>query len=193
MTKRFSIFSFLIAVIFIACKNDIKQIRAATEDFNLPLQTSIDAEYTYTEDGKKRNILEAHQLDQYGGDSSYVVASGGFKMTFFDSVETQIATMTADSGIYFQEENKLIAIGNVLLKNTQNEMLETTELIFEQDSNRIFTDKPVSISTGDGKFFGKGLESNSSFTRYQILQPTGDFYIDENDESILSSPNGKDN
>jgi hypothetical protein len=68
-----------------SCKNEIADIKAITEDRVVPLQTNIEASYKYTENGKLRNLLEAKQLDQYGGDSTYIVASGGFKMTFYDS------------------------------------------------------------------------------------------------------------
>lgn len=162
-----------------SCKNEIADIKAITEDRVVPLQTNIDASYRYTENGRLRNLLEAKQLDQYGGDSTYIVASGGFKMTFYDSLEVETASMSAVRGVYFEKQNKLIAEENVVLVNTQGEMLETSKLIFEQDSSRIYTDQFVTITSGDGKFYGKGLESNGSFTKYRILQPTGDIYVEE--------------
>ena len=73
----------------------------------------------------------------------------------------------------------------------RNSFSKTTEkLIFQQDSSRIFTDARVKITSGSGIFYGKGLESNSSFTRYKILEPTGDIYFDDN-ESSLPSSNGE--
>lgn len=166
-------------------------IKAATDTIIVPLQTNVDAEYRYTEKGKLQNILKAKKIEQYGGEEPYIFASGGFEIAFYDSLEKENAWLTADKGHYYESKNKLIAEGNVVLRNIEGEKLETSELIFEQDSSRIFTDKNVKITSGSGIFYGKGLESNDSFTKYRILKPTGDIFLNEESDSPLSSSNGE--
>lgn len=180
----------LFAFLFSACENKMSDIKAATEEIVVPLQTNFNAEYRYTEKGELRNILKAKQIDQYGGESPYIEALGGFTMIFFDSTDVEEARLTADHGIFLQKKNELTANKNVVLRNTKGEMLETEKLIFQQDSSRIFTDARVKITSGSGIFYGKGLESNSSFTRYKIIEPTGDIYFDDS-ESSLPSSNGE--
>lgn len=165
----------------------MSDIKAATDEIIVPLQTNFDAEYRYTENGELRNILKAKQIDQYGGENPYIEALGGFTMIFYDSIDVEEARLTADHGIFYQKKNELTANKNVVLRNTQGEMLETDKLIFQQDSSRIFTDAPVKITSGSGVFYGKGLESNSSFTRYKILEPTGDIYFEDEETSVPSS------
>ncbi len=177
----------LLAVVSVSCKNKMSDIKAATDEIIVPLQTNFDAEYRYTENGELRNILKAKQIDQYGGENPYIEALGGFTMIFYDSIDVEEARLTADHGIFYQKKNELTANKNVVLRNTQGEMLETDKLIFQQDSSRIFTDAPVKITSGSGVFYGKGLESNSSFTRYKILEPTGDIYFEDEETSVPSS------
>lgn len=165
------------------CQNDIKEIRAITDPRVLPLQTSINAEYRLSEKGKRKNILKAAQLDQYQGDENYIVASGGYEITFYDSLEVQDAKLTATNGRYSENSKTMIATGNVVLSNREGAKLETEEIVFQLDSARIYTDKFVIITTENGSVLrGKGLESNDSFTRYKILEPTGDLYLNENPE-----------
>jgi LPS export ABC transporter protein LptC len=195
MTKKVSIlyivFLLFSATVLVSCENDIAEVRAITDPRNLPVQTNINAEYRYTEDGKVKNILKAAQLDQYGGEKPYIEASGGFHMSFFDSLGGIQAEMTAKSGTYYEKEHKLIAWGDVLLFNKRGEKLETSKILFEQDSSRISTDQRVKITTMDGILYGNGLISNENFTKYSILQPTGDVFLDEESDSLVSSPNGK--
>ncbi|MFM2000451.1 MAG: hypothetical protein RL204_2398, partial [Bacteroidota bacterium] len=83
MIKRISILYstlLLLSTILVSCENDIAEVRAITDPRNLPVQTNINAEYRYTEDGKVKNILKAAQLDQYGGEKPYIEATGGFHM-----------------------------------------------------------------------------------------------------------------
>jgi LPS export ABC transporter protein LptC len=165
------------SILLTACKNDIAEIKALTDSRNLPLQTAYNAQYEYSVQGKKRNLLTAVQLDQYGGEDAYIEASGGFTIVFFDSLQHEEARLKAMHAKYYEEENKLIAWENVELFNVKGEKLETEELIFLQKENRIFTEKAVTITTGNGIFHGKGLESNDSFTKYKILNPTGDMLV----------------
>lgn len=173
---------FMFASILAACRNDIADIRAITDKNTKPVQTSYNASYTFSEKGLKQTRLEAGLLEQYKveGEDDYIVASGGFKMIFFDSLQLEEARVTADSGRYEEKKKTLMARGNVLLLNTQGEKLETEELIFDQDSALIYTDKRVKITLSGGTVLhGLGLRSNDNFTRYRIIKPTGDLVLDE--------------
>jgi LPS export ABC transporter protein LptC len=167
----------LTVVLLQQCKNTISDIQAVTETKVMPVQTTYNADYIYSEDGKTKNKLHAAILERFETDQPYLHAEGGFTMLFFDSLEQQSAQLTANQGTYYDRENKLVAWDHVQVRNVRDEHLETEELIFVQDSDRIYTDKFVSITTQNGIFNGTGLESNAGFTRFRILQPTGNIYV----------------
>ena len=175
------VFQWSIAYGLSSCGNDIAEIRAITNEKNLPVQTSRNADYTYTEGGKLKNKLKAVRLDQYAGENSYIEVHEGFEMIFFDSTEQEEATLVAMNGRYIEKERKLLAWEDVHLFNIKGDMLETEELIFAQDSGKIYTDKYVRITTASGIIHGQGMESNDSFTKYRILKPSGDLYVNESD------------
>ncbi|MFN5621800.1 MAG: LPS export ABC transporter periplasmic protein LptC [Flavobacteriales bacterium] len=180
----------VIAVLLTACRNDIADIRAITDKNTKPVQTSYGASYTFSEKGNKQTRLEAGVLEQYEveGDDDYILAGGGFSMIFFDSLEREEARIKADSGIYLEKKKTLKAWGNVVLTNVAGEQLETSELIYDQDSAHIHTEKRVKITLAGGSILhGLGIESNDNFTRYRILQPTGDFVVEEKQDTT----NGK--
>lgn len=182
MTKVFHIHSTLrlafLGIFFcLGCRNEISEIKALTDPQNLPVQTNLEAEYYYTVRGKLRNKLLAGQLDQYGGEKTYLEASKGIELFIYDTLQKESAHLTAANGRFLEKESKLIAWGNVVLVNAQGSKLETEELIFLQDSATIFTDKFVTITTPSGVIHGRGLESNDSFTKYRIIETTGDLYM----------------
>jgi LPS export ABC transporter protein LptC len=167
-----------------SCQNEIAEIRAITDANNLPVQTSLKAEYNFSEKGKLKNKLIASQIDQYRGEENYIEASGGFIMVFFDSLEKEQARLSAQKGKYTEKEKRMKAWGNVVLMNINGEKVETEELIFKQDSNRIYTDKYVTITSKQGILHGNGMESNDTFTKYRIIKPIGDFLLDQKNDSI---------
>lgn len=165
------------AMTSLGCRNDIAEIKAVEEAQHLPIQTTYNASYIYSVSGKQRNKLNAAKLEQFEGESAYMKATGGFRIEFLDSLESLNAALTARHGWYYQAQSKLIAEDSVVLVNAQAEKLETEKLIFLQDSDRIYTDSYVTITTRNGVFHGKGLTSNASLTKFKILQPTGDLYV----------------
>lgn len=162
----------------------MKEIRAITDDNTAALQTNLDATYEFTEKGIVKNRIHAARLDQYGGEKPYVEATGGLQMTFFDSAFVEVASLSSDAGTFYQKEKTMIAWGNVVLGNTKGEKLETSRLVYEQDSARISSDQFVKITSGYGVFYGKGLIANENFTEYKILQPTGDIYFEESQSPL---------
>jgi LPS export ABC transporter protein LptC len=164
-------------LLLMSCRNEISEIKALTDPQNLPIQTNYEAEYHYTVRGELRNRLKAGQIDQYGGEKPYVLASKGIELFIYDSIDSETAHLTAQNGKYIESENLIIAWGKVVMTNKQGNKLETEEITFLQDSSFIFTDKYVTITTASGVIHGKGLESNDSFTKYKIIQPTGDLYM----------------
>lgn len=171
----------LMAGILFSCRNEIEEIQALTDVIDMPVQTSHNTEYDYTEGGKIRNRLKATQLDRFLGEDPRLEASGGFSLIIFDSLEIPEAFLTADKGIYFEQKNLLEAHDNVILTNVNGDSLMTEELIWVQDSAKVYTEREVIIATEDGKFYGKGLESDEKFTNYTIHNIHGNFNVDENE------------
>jgi len=190
MSERFNFVFLALIILLWGCDNDIEQIRAITDKNTHPVQTSHNAVYSFSEKGKKQTRLEATLLEQFEaeGEDDYLLVSNGFTMIFFDSQQQEEARISARSGKYEEKKKLLTAWDAVLLTNKAGEKLETSELIYMQDSARIVTDKAVTITLSGGTVLhGKGLISNDSFTQYRILQPTGDIVVQETQDST----NGK--
>jgi LPS export ABC transporter protein LptC len=181
MNNRFAIIGFVLLILLGSCENEMKEIEAITNARQLPVQTSKQAHYRVTEKGKITHELIATQLDQYQGETDMMLASGGFTVIFYDSLAKENARLTADNGKYEESAKKLTAWGHVQLYNVENERLETEELIYLQDSAKIFTNKRVDIHTSNGStLHGMGMVSNDSFTKYRILKPVGELTVDKN-------------
>jgi LPS export ABC transporter protein LptC len=172
------------AVVLIGCKNDLEQVKAITDSALEPVQSSHKAVYIFSEKGEKQSRLEANLLEQFDpeGGEEYMLASDGFRMVFFDSLEREDAHITAQFGKFEEKKKRFTAWQSVVLVNELGEKLETEELVYLVDSARITSDKQVKITMEGGTVLhGKGLESNDNFTQYRILQPSGEILLDDNE------------
>lgn len=185
MIKKISFWNFesillaLLSGMLFSCQNDIEQIKALTEDQNLPVQVVRNGTFHYTQGGELRNTLKATYLEQYEGEDPHLKVSEGFTLFMYDSLENIEATLQANEGIFIEQEQRMEARDDVKLWNMEGEILRTEELIWQQDSDRVYTNKFVSITTKDGIIYGKGLESNSRFSSYSMKNLSGDLYVDD--------------
>jgi LPS export ABC transporter protein LptC len=174
----------LIPILFLfACKNDLEQVKAITDSSLQPVQSSRNAVYIFSEKGEKQSRLEANLLEQFSpkGGEEYMLASNGFRIIFFDSLEREDAHVTAKFGKFEEKKKRFTAWESVVLVNELGEKLETEELVYLVDSARITSDKQVKITMEGGTVLhGRGLESNDNFTQYRILQPSGEILLDDN-------------
>jgi LPS export ABC transporter protein LptC len=168
---------------FFSCTNEIEEINSLADITEQPLQTSFNATYDYTEDGALKNRLIATRLDRYGGEDARIVVSEGFKVFIYDSLGNFAAELTAIDGVFEPDKKMMVARNNVELINKDGDQLNTEELIWDQDSAKIYTDQLVKITNDDGVIYGEdGMIADEKFEDYELIGMTGDIYVD--DESL---------
>lgn len=138
-----------------------------------PIKTTYKAEYFYTDSGKVKNKLFSNKLERFAGDTNYTKLTNGFSLSFFDDNQKLEATLTAKNGFIIDSKNYMEAKDSVVFVNNKGEKLFTEQLIWMQDSDLVYTTKPVTITSENGVLYGKGLRSNQNFSKYKILNTTG--------------------
>lgn len=99
----------------------------------------------------------------------YVEMKKGLKVDFY-SVKGDIQSyLTADYAISYPNKKVIVVQRDVEILNVKGEVLNTEELRWDQVKGRIYTNKPVKITTKDQIITGIGLESNQSFSDWEIL------------------------
>jgi LPS export ABC transporter protein LptC len=171
----------LIAVgaFFYSCKNDIQVVQELGEEDNAPFQTTYNGRYIFTDSGQVRNILSAGKLEQFIQDSDYTKVSEGLILEIYNRSENLAGKLAANKGYYFESLNKMEAKENVIFSNPNGDSLFTESLVWQSDSNLIYTTDLVTIVREGTEIRGKGLRSNEDFSRYTILAPVGDITVPE--------------
>lgn len=97
----------------------------------------------------------------------------GVLVTFFDDLGNQTSSLKANFGVRQPRTKQIKAIGNVIFDNVDGEVLESEEMIWSEEEDKVFTRKFVMITTPDEKVWGMGFEANQAFTRRRIYAPEG--------------------
>ncbi len=143
-----------------------------------PQRIVEDVETYYTEDNYVKVKMIAAEVYQFeNGDQEF---PNGIYMEFFDLDGRLETTLRANEAYYFKKEHQWRGRGKVEVKNiAKNEQLNTEELFWKPAEKKIFTDKFVTIRQQTDVIYGTGLEAKDDMSDYIIIDPEGDFAIEE--------------
>ena len=164
-----------------SCKNDLDRVAAIEVPTNGPDRITTQAEYLYSDSGKVRNRVRAGTISEFSGDHPRTEMSDGVELTFFDADGRPGSQLTARRGEIQPERNSMVVEEKVVFVNTKGERLETEQLTWSKDSDRVYTDRPVKVIRAKDIIYGQGLDAAQDFSRYTIRKITGTLFIDRSD------------
>ena len=174
----------LCAGLFAGCQNDLETVHDFEDASDHASQVMEGVEIKYTERGQLTHSMSAGRMDRHAvinearsKETGRWLVTGGFSLSLYDSAGTTSAVLQASKGDFWEDNAHLTARENVVLTNQQGDRLETDLLYWSSDSDRIHTPRPVRVLTQDGVIEGTGLEADSRFDSYRILEPTGRLYV----------------
>lgn len=137
-------------------------------------------EVTYTDSSRLVFILKAplsrRRLDRYATTEEF---PEGVDVTFYDRSGIPRSWLTADYAIRDQATRKITVQKNVVLRNDSGEKLESPELIWDEKTKEIYTDRFVKHTKDDRVIYSYGFKSNESFTHYELQAVSGKMPAEE--------------
>lgn len=154
--------------------DELRRKEAGTESYNIL--------YAYSDSGRLTAKLYAkHDIERFDTEKqeTYHHLDQGFVLETYGPGPRLESIVKANVGKLYQKRGYAEALGNVVLTSIKGEVMETEKLFWYRTENRIHTDEDVKIITKDEIIFGKGLESNTNFTRYKIYKIRGTMQVRE--------------
>lgn len=175
----------IVLVIFVisACNNlKTESYRSKKNDSIAMKEIAENVTVDYTDSGLMRaKIKSAQMIAVKNVKTPYIEMPKGLKAEFFNDNGKVESYLFSEYAISYTEQKRIIVRRNVRVLNVKCEQLETEELIWDQETGKIHTDKFVKITTPEQLITGEGLESNQTFTDWVILSPSGTINRKKND------------
>jgi LPS export ABC transporter protein LptC len=164
----------LLSLSLAACTNSIKEINDLTGKGNAGEDHGKDVTILYSKMGKMQVRMFAHTFIRiYNTTGPYTEMKDGLKVEFFSDSATVKNTLTARYARWYEKQNNVLIRDSVCILNDKGERLETQELVWNQQLDKFFTEKPVKITTPTQVLYGTGMEAAQDFSTYQIHNLTG--------------------
>ena len=167
----------LFFLVFLSCKNDPKVVQEFISEQELPIEQIKEAELIQTENGNIKVKIVANTINRFQNSHPELIFSNNLVVTFYtDSSKIQSILKAEDASI--DEQKRIMIASNNVMLESEDKKLETEELVWDEVSNKIYTEKKVKITTGTEVIFGEGFTSNPDFTEYSIVKIYGSLYFD---------------
>ena len=157
-----------------ACQSNELQ-RSGETRHGRPDAESWDAVITLTNKGAKRGVIRSGHLEKYN-DNEFILLNQNVDADFFNEEEVFTTNLKSLVAEIDEEEDFLVAIGNVVVVTDSGVTLFTDTLSWDNQKEKVFTsDSVIFITEKKDTLYGIGFESDIELNNWKILQPTGVF------------------
>ena len=169
--KIFILFLALTVVLMSCSEEKLKpQIDSTIRSDELPDQESNNATITFTEEGVLKAILYADNIKVLGEQNEKLLTN--VKIEFFNEFEERTSVLTSLHGKIDDDTQDMYAIDSVVAVSDSGTTLFTDELVWENKSKKIKSQKFVRIVSPDEILEGYGFESDQDLENYTIFDIT---------------------
>lgn len=161
---------------FWACESKDENV-LKIEEYEGPVVEVYDIISYYSDSAKVQLKLETPvQYEFENGDKEF---PEGIYLEFYGENGEITNTIVANYCYFTAKENLWKATGDVIVKGLKtNEQLNTEELFWDPEEQKIYTEEFVRIETGKEIIMGHGLEADQDFSSYKIKKSTGTISLD---------------
>jgi len=152
----------------------MSEIHALVDKNNMQEDRALDVTILYSEDGQvKARLFSKEFIRNETARPPFTDMKQGLKVEFLNDSLRIESTLTARYARYYERQGNVLIRDSVVVVNKKGEKLETEELIWNQEVQQFYTEKPVAITTATQTMWGDGLEANQDFSWYQIRNLRG--------------------
>lgn len=168
-------------VLFPSCSNKGKDLAdAVSENDTLPTMSSLGVTTLISDSGITRYKIITEEWIVFDKKSpSYWSFEKGVYLEKFDTLFHIDASIKADTAYYYDKKKMWELRSNVQIQSQRGDKFETELLFWDENKEKVYSDKYIRISQEDKVITGYGFESDQNLTEYQIKNTTGIFTVED--------------
>lgn len=173
-----------IAALWMSCEGKLQREEVSYTTEDTKVEIGRDVEILYSDSAIVRVRVTASMLRNYSErEDPRQEFPHGVKVEFLNAFQKVDNTLTAKYAVRKQDKGLVIARDSVVMVSARMEKIETEELIWDEKTAKIHTDKFVKVSKPGEVIYGFGLEATQDFTYWKILVPKGRIKADKMEEA----------
>jgi len=168
--------SILSLLIVISCSRQKKDTYRSRKNYDsvATKETAENVTIEYTDSGlRKATIKTPLMVGVKKVKEPYIEMPKGIHVEFFTADGKVESYLTAEYAISYTNKKTIVLKRKVEVLNVKGDTLNTEEMTWNQNTGRIVSEKFVVIKTKTQTIWGDGMNSDQSFTDWEILNVRG--------------------
>lgn len=164
----------------VACENDPSEVAELLANLQPEIEKAQRVEILYSDSALVKVRIEGQTMLTYlDPNDPRQEFPDGVRVEFFGPDGNISSILTAKYGLRVDKKNQIIVRDSVVWQSVEQEKLETEELIWDERSEKVFTQKFVVITRPDEIITGHGFESDQNFENARINAVDGRIKISD--------------
>ena len=162
------------------CGDDAKvDVASRIDSSKMPTMTTRDISTLISDSGVTQYRIVAPLWEVYDNvEHPYWRFPEGLYLRKFDRKMKVIATIAADSAIYFRDQNLWRLDGRVEVTKEPRELFLSQQVFWDQNKGIVYSDSFIHIENATHMMEGYGFTAKQDFSGYRINKPLGIFPVD---------------
>ena len=196
MNRSGSLFLSLFMIsLFISCRNETKdQVTFVFDKETIPIINTDSVTMLISDSGmvKYKVITKTWKMFDEASEPFWLFPDKLY-LEQYDSLFNTVVTLRADTVWRYISDNLWKMRGNVFIRNFQNKTFESEEIFWDQQKQRIYSNKPVTIkSPNEATIIADDFESNQQMTQIKMKNVKApELYLNEDEKNEDSAKQKK--
>ena len=167
------------------CENSLKDIqKISANEVSKPVTRYTSVDVIYSDSARVKAHMTAPLMLIYNIKKSYTEMPKGVKVIFYDNHLVQSSTIIADYAMRRDSEKVITLRKNVVGTNVKGDMFMSDELIWDETTKQIHSDKLVHVKMSDGSITdGTTFTSDENLNHWILTKGTGIIHVKSQDIS----------
>lgn len=179
------IFLFSVVGLLFACENNMEDIAELNEKLDTQVERAEVVEILYSDSAKIKVKIAGptmlYHLDRKDPKQEF---PDGVKVDFFDQFQQLSSVLTAKYAIRLEQKQQVLVRDSVVWESEANEKLETEELIWDEQKQKLLSNKFVVITRPEEIIYGHGFEADQDFSNARINAVEGRIAVDQLEDGV---------
>lgn len=196
MNRSWSVvLSLFMISLFISCRNETKdQVTFVFDKETIPIINTDSVTMLISDSGmvKYKVITKTWKMFDEASEPFWLFPDKLY-LEQYDSLFNTVVTLRADTVWRYISDNLWKMRGNVFIRNFQNKTFESEEIFWDQQKQRIYSNKPVTIkSPNEATIIADDFESNQQMTQIKMKNVKApELYLNEDEKNEDSAKQKK--
>lgn len=172
------LFTFVLLIIMVtaACKNDLTDSRQIIAKDAVNYEKGKDVELIYSDSAQVRVMVSGPVMMRYTDrNNPRQEFPEGVKVLFYDKNQKVQSILTGKKAIRMETKGLTFVQDSIVWESVNLERLETSELVWDEKKNIVYSNKFAKITKPGEIIYGYGFETNQEFTNWRIKAIEGQF------------------